>query len=130
MADRGRKAFERRLCRDVWTERIPVTGERNGADGTTNRFAFQFKLRRSLPAWIFAWLAGICASAARSGKIGVLIVKRPRMRDDDALVMLRWSDWIDLQGVRSEACVIKPLSSNPGRAISASVARPCRAAAF
>jgi hypothetical protein len=33
MADKAWKAFERRLCRDVGTERIPVTGGRHGADG-------------------------------------------------------------------------------------------------
>lgn len=96
MADRSWKAFERRLCRDVGTTRIPVTGERHGADGRTNLFAFQFKLRRSLPAWIFAWLDGICGAAG--DKTGVLVLKRPRMKDADALVVLRWRDWVALHG--------------------------------
>jgi hypothetical protein len=96
MADRSWKAFERRLCRDIGTERIPVTGERAGADGETSRFCMQFKLRRTLPTWIFVWLGGICTSADRRGKIGVLVVKRPRMRDEDAVVLLRWADWVAL----------------------------------
>ena len=31
MTDKAWKAFERRMARDVGTERIPVTGERDGA---------------------------------------------------------------------------------------------------
>jgi hypothetical protein len=38
------------------------------------------------------------ASAARSGKVGVLVVKKPRQQDADALVVLRWQDWVDLHG--------------------------------
>jgi hypothetical protein len=61
-------------------------------------FAFQFKLRRALPTWLFAWLAGIVAAGKRRGKIGVLVLKTPRMEDRDALVLVRWSDWVDLHG--------------------------------
>lgn len=99
MADRGWKQFERRQCRDMGVERQPVTGERHGADNAPHpRFAFQFKLRRALPRWAWEWLAGIVATAARDGKIGVLVVKRPRQRDADALVLLRWADWVALHG--------------------------------
>jgi hypothetical protein len=114
MADRSWKAFERRLCRDVGTERIPVTGERAGADGATSRFCFQFKLRRALPAWIFTWLGGITTTACRTGKIGVLVVKRPRMRDEDAIVLLRWADWVALGGVTSPAV---PVSAQPATSV-------------
>src|SRR5688572_25541075 len=100
MADRSWKAFERRLCRDMGTERIPVTGERDGADGATGLFAFQFKLRRSLPAWLGLWLAGIVGHAEARGKVGVLVLKRPRQEDADALVVLRWRDWVDLHGTK------------------------------
>ena len=102
MADRSWKAYERRCCRDVGTERIPVTGERNGADGQTSMFAFQFKLRRALPAWLFRWLAGIVEAGSRSGKVGVLVLKKPRMKDTEALVVLRWADWVDLHGRSAE----------------------------
>lgn len=98
MADRGWKQFERRMCKDMGTNRIPVTGEREGADGATSLFAFQFKLRRSLPGWLFTWLAGIVANAERSGKVGVLVLKTPRLRDAESLVVLRWKDWVDLHG--------------------------------
>jgi hypothetical protein len=96
VADKSWKAFERRMCRDVGTERIPVTGERHGADGTTDRFCFQFKLRRSLPQWLFTWLTGIVESAEQTKRIGVLVLKRPRERDDDALVVMRWLDWVQI----------------------------------
>jgi hypothetical protein len=98
MPDRTWKAFERRLCRDMGTTRIPVTGERQGADGMTDLFSFQFKLRRSLPVWLWAWMDGITGHAKSHGKIGILVLKRPQQRDTDALVVLRWQDWQDLHG--------------------------------
>jgi hypothetical protein len=98
MADKGWKAFERRMARDCGTERIPVTGERHGADCATALFAMQFKLRRVLPAYLWAWLAGIRTNAQAAGKVGVLVVKKPRQQDRDALVVLSWQDWLDLHG--------------------------------
>lgn len=98
MPDRGWKAFERRMSRDVGTQRIPVTGERCGADAATELFAFQFKLRKVLPVYLWEWLAGICGTATTQQKVGVLVVKRPRQKDTEALVILRWQDWCDLHG--------------------------------
>src|SRR4249920_104402 len=92
------KSFERRLCRDMGTERIPVTGERHGADGATALFCFQFKLRNVFPLWLWEWMHEIATTGTRHGKVGVLVLKRPRQRDEDALVVLRWKDWIDLHG--------------------------------
>jgi hypothetical protein len=97
--DKGWKQFERRASRDMGVERQPVTGERHGADNAPHPlFAFQFKLRRMLPAWLFVWLDGIVATAARDRKVGVLVLKRPRLEDGDALVVLQWRDWVDLHG--------------------------------
>jgi len=98
MADRGWKQFERRCCRDFGEQRIPVNGEYQGPDGMSTLFCFQFKLRRALPTWIFAWLSGIVGAARRRGKVGVLVLKTPGMEDRDALVIVRWSDWVDLHG--------------------------------
>jgi hypothetical protein len=99
MADKGWKQFERRMCRDVGVERQAVTGERDGADNQPHHlFCFQFKLRTVLPAYLWTWLAGICGTAQKAGKVGVLVVKRPRQRDTEALVILSWKDWIDLHG--------------------------------
>ncbi len=97
MPDRGWKQFERRCARDMGVERIPVTGERNGADVRTPLFAFQMKLRRSLPAWLFTWLRGICGTT-KDGQVGILVLKTPRMKDTEALVVLRWADWVSLHG--------------------------------
>lgn len=97
--DRGWKQFERRTSRDMGCERQPVTGERGGADNAAHPlFAFQMKLRRSLPVWLFRWLDGITSTATRDGKVGVLVLKRPRLEDGDAVVVLRWRDWVDLHG--------------------------------
>ena len=92
------KASERRMARDVGTERIPVTGERNGSDFTDTLACYQLKVRRMLPAWLWAWLGGIQGTAAKQGRIGVLVLRVPRMRDQDALVVLSWRDWVALHG--------------------------------
>ena len=96
--DKAWKKFERRLSIQMGTRRIPVTGERLGADARTSMFSFQFKRRRIIPTYLGAWLAGICKTAARDGTIGVLVVNRPGANDKDALVILRWRDWLDLHG--------------------------------
>lgn len=98
MPDRGWKKAERVMARDMGCERIPVTGEREGADFATGPFAYQLKVRRMLPVWMFTWLSGICASAARKNQTGVLVLNRPRQPRRNALVVLRWSDWISLHG--------------------------------
>jgi len=99
MGDKGWKKFERRCCRDMGVERQAITGERDGADNAPHpMFCFQFKCRAMLPSWLWEWLTGICATADRANKIGVLVLKVPRMRDDDALVILKWRDWVALHG--------------------------------
>jgi hypothetical protein len=93
------KASERRIATALGGQRIPVTGiDRDGADIVCERFVIQAKLRRSLPAWLWRWLGGIVATAQPKGKIGLLILRTPRMRDADALVVLRMADWVELHG--------------------------------
>ena len=98
MADRGWKRAERMHARDVGTERIPVTGERHGADFGDALFAYQLKVRKVIPQWCFDWLGGICATAAATNRVGVLVLNQPRKPRRDALVVLRWADWIELHG--------------------------------
>ena len=98
MADKGWKAAERRLARDVGTERIPVTGERHGADFTDGVACYQLKVRKMLPGWLWGWLSGIQSAGRKVGKAGVLVLKQPRARDDEAIVILSWRDWVDLHG--------------------------------
>lgn len=100
VTDRAWKAAERRLARDVGTERIPVTGERHGADFAAGMFCYQLKVRRVIPSWLGLWMDGICGTAARTGRVGVLVLKRPGERDEDAVVCVRWRDWVDLHGDR------------------------------
>ncbi len=76
------KAFERRLARLLGTERIPVTGERAGADFETPLFAFQAKKRATVPGYLAEWLDGI--RAARPDKVGIVIMQLPRRPDCDA----------------------------------------------
>ena len=56
------------------------------------------KLRRAIPKCIRAWSDSIHSTAKRSGKLGVLIVKEPGKHDENALVILRYGDWVDLHG--------------------------------
>lgn len=98
MADKAWKAAERSMARDVGTTRIPVTGERHGADFEDALACYQLKVRNSLPGWLFTWLSGICWNAGPKGKIGVLVLNRPRRRRQDALVIVTWGDWVALHG--------------------------------
>lgn len=98
MADKAWKASERRLARDVGTERIPVTGERHGADFEDAIACYQLKVRKAIPGWLWEWLAGIQGTGKRKQKAGVVVLKHPRQRDEDALVVLSWRDWVDLHG--------------------------------
>lgn len=98
MPDKAWKATERRMARDVGTQRIPVTGERNGADFEDAIAVYQLKVRRAIPGWLWDWLGGIQGTGQRFGKAGVLVLKRPGERDADAVVVLSWKDWTDLHG--------------------------------
>jgi hypothetical protein len=87
------------MARDVGCEREPVTGEREGRDfGKATPFAYQLKVRGMLPVWLFGWLDGICATALRHNQVGVLVLNRPRRRRSEALVIVRWADWVALHG--------------------------------
>lgn len=99
MADKSWKAFERRIAKLLGGQRVPVTGlGRGDRDVEAGPFYYQAKLRRSLPDWLFGWLDGIVCTAQANAKTGVLILKTPHMRDTDALVVLRFTDWRDLHG--------------------------------
>ena len=99
------KHWEWRVGRDLGGQRIAVTGkDRADRDVEAGMFWYQLKLRKSLPTWIFEWLSGI-VGACPQGKVGVLILRAPRMKDDDALVILRYRDWVDLHGDPAPASV-------------------------
>lgn len=92
------KAAENRFARDMGTNRKPCDGSRAGADWETTMFCFQLKYRNRFPGSWWEWLSGIVAKAAESGRIGVLVLNKPRGRDQEALVVVRWADWVALHG--------------------------------
>lgn len=99
MPEKRWKVFERRVSRDHGVERQPITGERDGSDAMPHPlFCFQMKLRKAIPKCIREWSDSIHRSAQKSGKCGVLIVKEPGKHDDNALVIVRYRDWVDLHG--------------------------------
>lgn len=92
------KGWEWRVGKQLGGRRIPVTGiDRHGADVVTEMFNVQLKLRRSLPAWLFDWLGGIVQTTPK-GKVGILLLRKPRQEDADALVVMRYADFRDLHG--------------------------------
>lgn len=95
MADTAWKAAERAHAADLGVRRIPVTGiDRDGADFADATCCYQLKVRRALPTWLFRWLTGIVATAGASGRLGILVLNRPRRPRAEALVVLRWADWL------------------------------------
>ena len=108
--DRSWKAFERRIAALVGGRRIPVTGERDGADVIAGPFVYQAKLRRGLPSYLRAWVRGIVAAGERKNAVGVVVWKAPRQKDDDALVVLRLRDFQELIGSQK----MKPPGAQPG----------------
>lgn len=99
MGNPGWKKFERRVASDFGTRRIPVTGiDRDGADLETPLLCVQTKLRRGMPSYLRSWLDGICANAKRKAKIGLVVWKEPGRRDDNAFVVMRLADFVELHG--------------------------------
>ncbi len=45
----------------------------------------------------------IVATAARDGKLGVLVLKTPRVQNGDVIALVRWRDWPTCTGRRSLA---------------------------
>jgi hypothetical protein len=98
MSDKGWKAYERRLARDVGVERIPVTGANADRDFEDGIACYQAKCGYKQPSYLLEWLSGICGTAQRIDKVGVVVWKPKGKQDIDALVFLRWKDWVDLHG--------------------------------
>ena len=100
MTDRSWKQLERRLAVALGTRRIPCTGEREGADFEDGMFCYQAKLGRKMPSYLREWLAGIVGAGLRRApaKVGVVVWKPKYADDAEALVILRFRDWVDLHG--------------------------------
>ena len=102
MSDKTWKANERRMAKDVGTRRKPCDGSRDGADFEDSICCYQLKVRKSIPGWLWTWLAGIRFTARFQGKLGCLVLKHPGQKDTDALVILTWADWVALHGDSSK----------------------------
>lgn len=95
------KGFERRCAEKMGGQRRPVTGiDRGDGDAFTEMFEIQCKLRAGQPSYLKDWLSGIVATASSRSRIGVIVWKEPGKGkpDDEALVILRLRDWLDLHG--------------------------------
>ena len=68
--------------------------------------------RKAIPKSIYEWSDSISRTASRESTIGVLIVKEPGLRNDNALVNLRYADWLILQ--RENDAVAEQVSSTFG----------------
>lgn len=82
-------------------KRRPVTGlDRGDGDVFTPMFEIQCKAREGQPDYLERWLSEICRTAAERQRIGVVVWKTPgRGRPDgDALVIMRFRDFVDLHG--------------------------------
>lgn len=101
MSDKRWKRLERDVATLVGGQRIPVTGERHGADVLAPMFAYQIKSRRSIPRWLWEWLSGIRRSAS-DGQVGVLVLHRPYDELREALVVVSLADWVALHGAVGE----------------------------
>jgi hypothetical protein len=101
MTDKVWKAFERRCAERLGGRRRPVTGlDRGDGDVFNNMFEAQCKLRTGQPDYLKRWLDSIVRTAKDRGRIGIVIWREPGRGkvDDDALVVMRFSDFVDLHG--------------------------------
>ena len=110
MPDKAWKACERRIAALLGGRRVPVTGERAGADVLVGPvgyevFAVQVKQRRGMPSYLHGWLGGIREAAARRGPqcTGIVVWREPgggpgRGDEDAAVVVLSLRDWRALHG--------------------------------
>jgi hypothetical protein len=91
--DRSWKRAERRIAARLDGRRIPVTGERDGADVVTATLCVQVKHGRRRPAFLRAWLDGIVGTAIRAERIGVIVWQARGERTDEAIVLVRLRDF-------------------------------------
>ena len=99
MARNTWKARERGLAKRLGGRRIPVTGiDRHGADVETPLLCVQSKHGRNRPSYLADWLNGICGTAADKGKVGIVVWSAKGEDTDDAIVLLRLSDFENLHG--------------------------------
>ena len=100
------KAFERRVATDMHTKRLPVSGRQEDLGGSdvepTKLFGVSCKLGYTMPGYLSQWLAAICGWCAPRGLVGIVVWKKKGGRDKDAVVLMRYEDFVDLNGKLDE----------------------------
>ena len=92
------KARERATARVLGGKRIPVTGERAGADCETPILSVQHKHGRNRPGYLLDWLDGIRGNAQPKQKTGIVVWSVHRERQSDAIVLISLADFEALFG--------------------------------
>ena len=91
------ETVERKCAKALGGRRIPVTGiDRHGADVVTEVFAVQVKTGRDRPGYLREWLDGICGTAGE--RTGIVVWQATREPLRDAVVLMRFSDFVALHG--------------------------------
>ena len=63
----------------------------------TPLFRYQIKSRQGIPSYVRQWLRA--AQGDDGERIGVLIWQEPHKADAEALVVVRFADWVELHGI-------------------------------
>jgi hypothetical protein len=98
VSDTGWKQLERCCARALGVERSPVTGDRDGADFRDGMFASQAKKGRRFSPYLTDWLRGIRGTADRGARVGEVIWQDRGKSDADAVVVLAFTDGVELHG--------------------------------
>lgn len=97
------KKRELGLAHDLGGERLPVSGRtKDEPDAETPMFVIQSKHKKSHPSYLWTWLSGICGVAKDRNKTGILVISKPRQDRSEALVIMRYADFLELHGVHRE----------------------------
>ena len=96
MPDKAWKATERRVCRALGLDRIPVNG-RPGPDGSGDWLCVQIKHRKKVAKFLADTLATI-RRQARPDQLGVVVLHEHGGRGDGDLVMMTLADFAEWFG--------------------------------
>lgn len=98
MSDKTWKAAERQVARRIGGERLSnhALGLRT-PDCESDWLSVEVKQRKRLPAWLLGALKQAETNAS-AGKLPVAVLHQAGQRYDDALVVLRLSDFVDWFG--------------------------------
>lgn len=96
MATRGRwKRVEREIARRLGGARIPLLG-RQGSDLDVPYLCVEVKSRKMIGAYLWDEFMAQILATDEGGKVPAIVLHRPGMKYDDALVCVRAGDWARL----------------------------------